>query len=227
MARLFLTPRGIDFFNDTVKELIKDVAGQKIYYYPISVTKTKVHEIYEESPEKIFDDPLEIECFVKWESPETSTNRFGIEYKSKITCYVQSRDMIDKEIKLEEGDFFSFGPKFFEVTSVVPETVVHGQVEYKMGLMIKGVQARKSQFESKIFGPTDEKYSDDDAVQKDFVQQRGFADNRLGPTGDSRDLEKQGVIDKTIKKPDEVSTRAKSVTNANSKRSSFYGDGDI
>ena len=33
MARLFVGQKEIDFFSDLTKEVIKDVAGQKIYYY--------------------------------------------------------------------------------------------------------------------------------------------------------------------------------------------------
>mgnify|MGYP003127954346 FL=1 len=43
MARLFLTPREINFMNDIAKELVKDVIGQKIYYFPISEVKSRVH----------------------------------------------------------------------------------------------------------------------------------------------------------------------------------------
>ena len=51
MARLFITPREIDFINDTAKELVKDVIGQTIYYFQISEIKTNVHDVYEEAPE--------------------------------------------------------------------------------------------------------------------------------------------------------------------------------
>ena len=46
MSRLFITPREIDFINDVAKEVLKDVAGQKIYYFPISEVKTRVHDVY-------------------------------------------------------------------------------------------------------------------------------------------------------------------------------------
>ena len=58
MARLFLTPREINFMNDVAKELVKDVVGQKIYYFPISEVKSRVHDIYEESADKIFENPI-------------------------------------------------------------------------------------------------------------------------------------------------------------------------
>ena len=35
MARLFITPRELNFISDITKEIIKDVVGQKVYYYPI------------------------------------------------------------------------------------------------------------------------------------------------------------------------------------------------
>ena len=43
MARLFITPREINFINDIGKEIVKDVIGQKIYYFPISHIKTQIH----------------------------------------------------------------------------------------------------------------------------------------------------------------------------------------
>ena len=79
MGRFFITPREINFINDVAKELVKDVIGQKIYYYPISETKSKVHDVYEESPDKVFENPIEIDCLVKYQPQEIRTNRFGSE----------------------------------------------------------------------------------------------------------------------------------------------------
>ena len=66
MSRLFITPREINFLNDVAKELVKDVVGQKIYYFPISELKSRVHDVYEESKDKIFDNPIEIDSLVKY-----------------------------------------------------------------------------------------------------------------------------------------------------------------
>ena len=65
MPRLFMTPREINFINDLGKELVKDVIGQKIYYFQISEIKSRVHDVYEESPDKVFENPIEIDCLVK------------------------------------------------------------------------------------------------------------------------------------------------------------------
>jgi hypothetical protein len=79
MARLFITTREIDFVSDITKEIIKDVIGQKIYYYNISLIKSKVHDLYAEAPDKIVEMPVVVDCRVKWMSPEIRTNNFGTE----------------------------------------------------------------------------------------------------------------------------------------------------
>ena len=206
--------------NDIAKELIKDVIGQKIYYYSISEIKSKVHDVYEESPEKIFETPIEIECLVKYQEPEIRTNRFGSEKYFKIEAYIQSKDLLDKGIEILEGDFFSFGSIFFEITQAPGSDIIYGQIEHGKFITVKATQSRQGQFKAKIFGPTSESYTDKDAVQKDFVQQRGFEENRLGKTGDVRELQKNGVLEKPISKPKETSPKGDN-TGAGS---AFYGD---
>jgi len=204
MARLFITKREIDFVNDITKEVIKDVIGQKIYYYNISLIKSKVHDIYAEAPDKIFEMPVVIDCRVKWMSPEVRTNNFGTEDFYKIEAYVQGRDMIQRGINLNIGDFFTYGDVFFEVTSLFNMRNLFGQVEHVDGWKITGVQSRQSNFVSKVFGPTSEEHTDADAIQGDFYQQRGFDRNDEGGTGDVRDLVRRGVLDPPISGPAKV-----------------------
>jgi len=220
MGRLFITPREINFINDLAKEVVKDVAGQKIYYFPISEVKSKVHTLYEEAIDKIFDDPIEIECFVKYEEPSTKTDRFGSEKYYTVTAYIQSRDLLDKGIEILEGDFFSYGSVFFEVITSPGTNVIFGQIEHGQYITITGKQSRRSNFITKVFGPTSEQYNDDDAVQETFVQQRGFEKNRLGETADRRELQENGVLEKPITGPKEVSKKGDDT----SVGSSFYGD---
>ena len=220
MARLFITPRELNLINDLSKEIIKDVVGQKIYYFPVSETKSRVHDIYEEAPDKVFDNPIEIDCLVKYDPQEIQTGRFGSEESYTIEAYIQSRDLLDKQIEILEGDFFSYGTLFFEIIKAPATDTIFGQIEHKRYITITGKQSRKGQFLSKVFGPTSEGYTDDNAIQETFVQQRGQEKNRLGETADIRDLQKNGVLDAPISKPREVSPKGDD-TGAGS---SFYGD---
>ena len=214
MARLFITPREIDFISDLTKEITKDVAGQKIYYYRIREDLTDVHEIYEEATEKVFDPPIEIEGLIEWSPYEVRTNRFGGEEFGTIAVYLHARDLLDRDIVVREGDYFSYGIVFFEITSYVEDKQIYGQIEHKVGFKITGKQARAGQINIRPEGPLDEKFTDDDAVQDNFVQQRGQPENELGETGDKRALIEQGKIDSA--EPRKVSKDGVS--------SSFYGN---
>ena len=83
MARLFITPREVDLISDLTKEIVKDVIGQKVYYYRVREEYSEVHDVYEEAPEKIFDPPIEIEARVEWNSPVRTTNNFWNRTNSK------------------------------------------------------------------------------------------------------------------------------------------------
>jgi len=205
MARFFITPREINFINDIAKEVVKDVVGQKIYYFPISETKSNIHPVYEEATDKIFENPIEIGCLVKYLPQDVRANLFGSEDYYTIEVYLQVRDLLDKGITILEGDFFSYGAVFFEVITAPDTNTIYGQIEHKGFMTITGKQARLGNFSSVTFGPTDEKYSDPDAVQQKFVQQRGFRMNNEGITGDVRALQQKGVLTKPISGPAEVS----------------------
>jgi hypothetical protein len=220
MARLFITEREINFINDIAKEAVKDVIGQKIYYFPISEIKSNIHSVYEESPEKIFENPICLDCLVKYQPQEIRANKFGSEEYYTIEAYIQERDLLDKEIEIKEGDFFSYGTVFFEIITSPDSNTIYGQIEHKGFLTVTGKQSRKGQFISKIFGPTDEKYSDPSAVQDSFYQQRGFSMNAEGKTGDVRELQKRGVLDSPLTGPAEVSEKGDDA----SAGSSFYDE---
>ena len=220
MARLFITPREQDLISDLTKELIKDVAGQKIYYYRVMSEVTNIHDVYEEAPEKHFDTPIEIEARVEWSPRETATNRFGSEQLYSIAAYIHYRDLIDKDIEVMEGDYFSYGDTFFEITSTSFTSEIYGEVEYRTGIEITGKQARKGLIDRDPIGPTDEGLGDDDAIQDSFVQQRGLAENSEGETGDVRALQQQGKVDPPQEKPAEVSKKGDN----SGFGSSFYGD---
>ena len=168
----------------------------------------------------MFENPIELDCIVKYEPDEIRTNRFGSESYYSIEVYVQSRDLLDKNIELLEGDFFSYGLTFFEVIKAPSSEVIYGQIEHLSYTTITGKQSRKGQFIAKVFGPTEEQYTDPDAVQETFVQQRGALKNKLGETKDIRELIKRGVLDEPITGPKEVSPSG----NSTKAGSAFYDE---
>ena len=122
--------------------------------------------------------------------------------------------------------FFSYGDTFFEITSAIIESQVYGQVEHSVGLQLTGKQSRKGLIDMIPHGPTDQSYTDEGAIQEEFIQQRGFDENRLGKTEDTRSLQKKGVLSKPISGPVEVSPAGgnKSEDELGIIDSAFYGD---
>ena len=221
MSRLFITPREIDLISDLTKEVIKDVAGQKVYYYRVREDLTRVHDVYEEAPTKVFDPPIEIEARVEYLPEEIRTNQYGSEEFYSINVFFHERDLLDRDLEVKTGDYFSYGDTFFERTSSVVESNVYGQIEHSVGTRVTGKQARMGQIDVNPLGPTSESFTDEDAVQKTFVQQRGFSENNLGETADKRQLQTDGKLDPPVsEKPAEVSSKGDDAGIS----SSFYGD---
>lgn len=212
MARLFITPKEIDLISDLTKEIHKDIIGQVIYYYPVREDVTAVHDVYEEAVDKIFDAPIEIDARVEWQKSEKTTDRFGQHSISNITVYLHYRDILDRGLEVREGDFFSYGDNFFEILTVNNDSQVYGQIEHVTGFVLLGRTARKGQLDVRPIGPTEERYSDPDAVQENFTQQRGNKSK-----GDKRQLVSDGTISPPV-------TGAKSINKIVSNKSSFYGD---
>ena len=207
MSRLFITPRELNFISDITKEIIKDVVGQKIYYYPISELKTKTHGVYNEALQKVYDNPIALDALVdnNFQS-DTKIDKFGIDAQFKVEVYLQHRDLVDKGINVSIGDFFSFSDVFYEITERVFMRNIYGLPEHKDGVKLIGTKSREGLFKAPTLGPTDISRPEADAVQNEFHQQRGEALDVNGEvTGDKRDLVENGVLDKPLTGPKEVS----------------------
>ena len=221
MARLFITPREMNFISDITKEIIRDVAAQKIFFYSISLTKSNTNELYEESISKVWDNPVILNVLVDYKPNEVVTNVFGVESQRSIEVYIQSRDLYDIGVEIDEGDFFTYGPNLFEIIQVLDERNIYGQTEHTDGIRLVGKQARKGQFFTKVFGPTDHGYSDADAVQTSFYQHRGAQNNAEGQTGDIRSLQANNVLDPPLSGPQSVLP----TSGSDNRHSSFYDGG--
>lgn len=224
MSRLFLTPRELNFISDITKELIKDVIGQKIYYYSINEIKTKIDGVYNEALQKVYDKPIAIDCLVDSNFQiETKIDQFGVDAQYKIEVYVQYRDLVEKGIAVAIGDMFSFSDVFYEVTEQNIMRSIYGMAEHRDGVKLIGTKARATQFTAPTIGPTDIGRPEADAIQTVFHQQRGQATNADGPTGDQRALQAETILDKPITGAKEISPRGDT---EHSGASAFFDEDD-
>ena len=217
MARLFIGQREADFISDITKEFIKDIAGQKIYYYTVREDLTNVNDLYEEALEKIFNPPIEIECLVEWQPSEVKTTNFGQEQIKTLNVYIHPRDAIDRNLEIKDGDYFSYGEYFFEITSLIYDKIMFGQIERVTSIKLNAKQTRINHIKRSPIGPTSENYSDEDAIQTTFEQQRGRGES------DKRQLVEDGVLEESITGPKKVAPDGTNKS-INGIGSSFYGD---
>ena len=221
MSRLFVTEREQRYISDLTKEVIKDVAGQKIYYYPISEIKTKAHDVYNEAIKKVYDNPIIIDALVEEKFHEgTKINKFGVDNEYTLEVYVQWRDLVEKAIDVVVGDYFSYGTIMYEITDRSFVKTIYGQAEHKDGLHLTGTRVRESQFKAIFLGPTDISKLEPDAVQRHFEQQRGQTETSDGKTGDVRELQRDEVLESSLTGTRTVSQKG----DDRGKVSSFYGD---
>ena len=209
MSRLFITSRELNFISDITKEIISDVVGQRIFYYPISELKTRTHGVYNESLQKVYDNPIEVNCLVDNNfQTDTKIDKFGVDAQYRIEVFIQHRDLVDKGINVNIGDFFSFSDVFYEITERVFMRNILGLPEHKDGIKLVGNKAREGLFKALTIGPTDIARPDADAVQTEFHQQRGeHLDVHGETTGDKRDLVENGVLEPPLTGPKEVSPK--------------------
>lgn len=187
MARLFIGQREVQFINDLTKEFIKDVAGQFINYFPVSTIKSSVHKIYNESLQKIFENPIMIPALVGMPEYSSKTTNFGPDIEAKIEVLVQYKDLQDKKIVLSEGDFFSYDDILYEVLTVVNAGKnIFGLAEYNTAWKITARSARLNQID--VPNLPNPRLAPDD-IERVYEQQRGLPITNDGdPTGDVREM---------------------------------------
>jgi len=217
MSRFFIGQREQNLISDLTKEVFRDIVGQVIYYYSISETKTRNHEIYNESPDKVWDTPVELSALVGSPKTEVKTSVFGPETLQKLEVFLHYRDLLDVGIEVNAGDFVRWGDSMYEIVSLERLRNVYGHAEQLDGIKLSCVQSRKGQIDTPQVGPSDVGYSDPDAVQKEFEQTRGQKEQDGMPTGDKRDLQDNGVLEPPI-------TGAKKIVEDGERGSDFYGD---
>ena len=153
---------------------------------------------------------------------ETKITGFGVDTQYNLEVFIQHRDLVEKGIRASLGDFITYGQIRYEIVDVTIIRNIYGEAEHKDGVKLTCVRAREGQFDAPIQGPTDLIYTDENAQQKTWEQQRGQSENNEGQTGDIRDLQKNGLLEAPVDGPRQVSPRGDDIAKTNT--SAFYDE---
>jgi hypothetical protein len=101
---LFGTPRDISLMRHINRELVNNIIQQQVGYYKIDLTKTK-HNMYGESNgEKIYYNPVLINCIVERTPPTWKTDSIGPDIEQDITVRFLRDDLAGIELATELPD---------------------------------------------------------------------------------------------------------------------------
>ena len=190
MARLFITNRELELISDITKEVMKDMSGQAIYYFPVNYSKTNKDSLYQEAVEKIIDKPIYIHAVIEFkgiDKPQMEGNGLSKNYTLGVNLH--KNDLDDKGITPKEGDYLQFDKINFEVKFVNKPELIYGQAGSEFWYALTCEQVDSSVFSApKVYDPLALKNA---SVPNHFTQIRGTADH------DTR----QRVVDGTIAEP--------------------------
>jgi len=132
--------------TDFSVELLEIVSKQPIIVYSIEQDDTSAHDLYNESTEKGFRQPVRTYARVEYADPEQAYSSFGPELKRRISAYFLKYRLHEIGLVIRVGDYLDFNSTFFEVTSVVEPAGYFGLPQYHYAILVNAVQVREEVF---------------------------------------------------------------------------------
>jgi hypothetical protein len=145
---LFVGQKERDLIKQVNDELIEDVIGQQVLYFPISQEHTNFHPIYGEAIKKTFMPPIRVYVLVDWDGQATTyMNNVGVDKYSSITLHFHKRRLTeDQDLNVRVGDFVQYGDNYYEIVTLDEPVQIYGQVEHKIEISAQCIYAREGLF---------------------------------------------------------------------------------
>jgi len=114
---IFGSNRDFDLLVGINRELLSDVVEQEVGYYKLSVGDTEAN-IYGEAEDKIFLDPVLLNCLITRGDQIISVDEFGPDLNREASFAFLRRDLEDKVVVPEVGDIVLWHEDYYEVDTV-------------------------------------------------------------------------------------------------------------
>lgn len=99
------------------RELLHDVIEQEIIYYKMSLMDT-ISNLYGESLNKIFLDPVKLNCLITRGDQVISVDDFGPDLDRDVSFAFIREDLVDVNTVPEVGDIIEWSKGLYEVDTV-------------------------------------------------------------------------------------------------------------
>jgi hypothetical protein len=124
---LFGHERDISLFNHLNRELLDRIIEQKVGYYKIDLEATKSN-VYGESDEKFYRDPVLITCLIeRGDLASSQTPEGTVDVNKQIIVRFFKEHLIDANVVPEMGDIVLYNEDFFEVFNINENQFIVGK----------------------------------------------------------------------------------------------------
>ena len=109
---LFGTSRDASLIRHIGRELINNIIEQQVGYYKIDLAKTSLNMYGESNGEKIYYDPVLVNCLIERSAQEWSTDSLGPDVNRKIQLRFLKDDLAGTNLSIElpeGGRGFQYG----------------------------------------------------------------------------------------------------------------------
>ena len=107
-------------------ELLQDIIEQEIAFYKLSINETHAN-IYGESSEKTFYDPIVMQCLITRGDQIFTTDDFGPDVARELNFAFLRDDFVDLGLVPEVGDIIMLAEDYYEIDSIVENEYFFGK----------------------------------------------------------------------------------------------------
>lgn len=100
---LFGTSRDVSLIRHINRELINNIIEQQVGYYKINLEKTKINIYGESNGQKMYNDPVLINCLVERSDRITSVDEFGPDFNKLVKFRFLKDDLAGRSLSTELG----------------------------------------------------------------------------------------------------------------------------
>ena len=147
---LFVGQKERDLIKQVNDELIENVIGQQVLYFPISQEYTDYHSIYGEAINKTFLPPIRVYVLIDWDGDATTfMSNVAVDRYTSITVHFHKRRLIeDQDLNVRVGDFVQYGNNFYEIVTLDEPIEIFGQADHRMEISAKCIYSREGLFDA-------------------------------------------------------------------------------
>jgi len=124
---LFGSQRDFNFLQLITNEYIKNILEYKVGYVKISLLETPTPNLYGETIDKVYNNPVLIDCLINI-SPQNTTTEAKLPNVSRNATFSFSKPhLIEFQIVPERGDIIIWNNDFYEVYNIIENDLFFGK----------------------------------------------------------------------------------------------------